>query len=446
MTRRHCAVEPTCRCEEAWSVPPAAGSGAGGRGLDAGRLRAVLAGSGGGQDSESAAGDSGLREVRTTRTLAPGVDLTGIVRGTHKAKRSEIDTTSQGPWRVQVLSIDPATVHGHLATTYGDDVADTDRTTELTHMTDAVVGANASFFLAKSDYPGDPVGLAVHAGDVVSEPTAVSSPEADVLIDSATNRLSYGHLSWRGSLRNRTTHATLGLRHLNHPPAVPAACAELEDPTACPRTGDVSSFTRAFASHTPEGPGAEVILDSSGCVVHRATTRGRALGDTQRSVQATGRQARTLLSMSRRGCLRTSVSLHRGTERVKVTPSLFAVNGRYQLVRDGRAQVPTGHGGIFDRNPRTFIGSTRHGVIMIVTVDGRRTTSVGTTISETAAVARSLGLVDAVNLDGGGSTTMAVGSKLVNRPSGDKERSVGDALVYTEQAEDRVRTATPRRP
>lgn len=67
-----------------------------------------------------------------------------------------------------------------------------------------------------------------------------------------------------------------------------------------------------------------------------------------------------------------------------------------------------------------------------MTVDGRRTTSVGTTMRETAGVARSLGLYDAVNLDGGGFTAMSVRGSLVNTPSGPVERPVGDALVYTE--------------
>ncbi|WP_199562055.1 phosphodiester glycosidase family protein [Micromonospora deserti] len=38
----------------------------------------------------------------------------------------------------------------------------------------------------------------------------------------------------------------------------------------------------------------------------------------------------------------------------------------------------------------------------------------------------------AVNLDGGGSTAMAVEGALVNRPSGSTERAVGDALVYVD--------------
>ena len=45
------------------------------------------------------------------------------------------------------------------------------------------------------------------------------------------------------------------------------------------------------------------------------------------------------------------------------------------------------------------------------------------------AGARALGMWDAINLDGGGSTAMAVRGRLVNRPAG-SERSVSDALVW----------------
>jgi exopolysaccharide biosynthesis protein len=72
-------------------------------------------------------------------------------------------------------------------------------------------------------------------------------------------------------------------------------------------------------------------------------------------------------------------------------------------------------------------------VVTLVTIDGGRPTSVGATLPEAAAVARALGLVDSVNLDGGGSTTMAVGGTVVNQPKGRSERAVGDALVYVDR-------------
>ena len=66
----------------------------------------------------------------------------------------------------------------------------------------------------------------------------------------------------------------------------------------------------------------------------------------------------------------------------------------------------------------------------IVTVDGRRPGySVGISLAEAARLMKSLGARDALNLDGGGSTTMVVGGRVVNRPS-DRvgERAVGSGV------------------
>jgi exopolysaccharide biosynthesis protein len=63
-------------------------------------------------------------------------------------------------------------------------------------------------------------------------------------------------------------------------------------------------------------------------------------------------------------------------------------------------------------------------------VDGRRPGwSAGMTLTEAARLMRSLGARDAVNLDGGGSTTMSVLGEVVSRPSDRSgERPVSDAL------------------
>jgi exopolysaccharide biosynthesis protein len=57
--------------------------------------------------------------------------------------------------------------------------------------------------------------------------------------------------------------------------------------------------------------------------------------------------------------------------------------------------------------------------------------SAGMTLLETAALMRRLGAVDAVNLDGGGSTTMVARGRVVNRPANARhaQRRVGNALV-----------------
>ncbi len=83
------------------------------------------------------------------------------------------------------------------------------------------------------------------------------------------------------------------------------------------------------------------------------------------------------------------------------------------------------------RQPRTAIGRTAGGEALLLTVDGRRAGwSVGATVAETAAILYRLGAVDAVNLDGGGSTTMTTGGAIRNRPS-EVGRSVATGLfVY----------------
>jgi exopolysaccharide biosynthesis protein len=120
------------------------------------------------------------------------------------------------------------------------------------------------------------------------------------------------------------------------------------------------------------------------------------------------------------------------------------VNGGPLLVTGGREHITQAQDGMahpgdpsFDygwvvkRNPRTFAGVDALGRTVLVTVDGRSTTDLGLSIPETADVARSLGLVEAINLDGGGSTAMALGGKLITHPSDGTERPVGDAIVVT---------------
>lgn len=84
-------------------------------------------------------------------------------------------------------------------------------------------------------------------------------------------------------------------------------------------------------------------------------------------------------------------------------------------------------------NPRTAAGYTSDGRLLIVTVDGRQAGfSLGMSLADLAQVFLQLGAEGAVNLDGGGSTTMWVERRgVVNRPSNDDnaERPVGTALV-----------------
>jgi hypothetical protein len=86
------------------------------------------------------------------------------------------------------------------------------------------------------------------------------------------------------------------------------------------------------------------------------------------------------------------------------------------------------------RHPRTAAGITADGRMLLVAVDGRQMRSVGMTLAELARLMADLGCRDAVNLDGGGSTTMWVRGEVVNSPSGGRERPVADALLVMSAA------------
>jgi hypothetical protein len=87
------------------------------------------------------------------------------------------------------------------------------------------------------------------------------------------------------------------------------------------------------------------------------------------------------------------------------------------------------------RHPRTGIGfssdSTR---VYLVTVDGRQSGSVGMSLPEFAALMISLGVAEGLNMDGGGSTTMVLGGRVVNSPSDAAgERPVANAVLLLER-------------
>ncbi len=112
-----------------------------------------------------------------------------------------------------------------------------------------------------------------------------------------------------------------------------------------------------------------------------------------------------------------------------------AVSAGPMLVRDGRLRVTAleegfGGGSIPGVHPRTAIGRTADGSTLLVVVDGRQDISRGVSLSELGRILIEAGAVDALNLDGGGSSTFVVGRDRLNLPTGyDVQREVYSALV-----------------
>jgi len=139
------------------------------------------------------------------------------------------------------------------------------------------------------------------------------------------------------------------------------------------------------------------------------------------------------------------------SERVDVSleipghPRLNAFRGVPILIHDGNAVYLDRREG---RTARTAVGVDAAGKIYLVTIDRNRYESpaedglgsVGASISEVREIMRFLGAVDAVNLDGGGSTAMVINGEVVSRPydslapEGHRraERAVLDALLLVD--------------
>ena len=101
-----------------------------------------------------------------------------------------------------------------------------------------------------------------------------------------------------------------------------------------------------------------------------------------------------------------------------------AVGGGPVLIHDGKVfisdmqeQLYPGEGREGEHLPRTAMGYTRDGRLIVLTVQGRSLTAAGITLQEEAEILRDLGCYEALNLDGGGSSCLLINGKETIRPS-----------------------------
>lgn len=97
------------------------------------------------------------------------------------------------------------------------------------------------------------------------------------------------------------------------------------------------------------------------------------------------------------------------------------------LIVNGKKTNITVDGGIA---PRTAIGQKEDGTIILMVIDGRSLTSLGATYTEVQEIMCKLGAVNAINLDGGKSTTMYYDEDIINTPSNSMgERTIPTAVI-----------------
>jgi exopolysaccharide biosynthesis protein len=427
-------------------------------------------------DRLSAAGaDARVEHVQSPRLADAGGDLGYRVRVGHLAAKADGDSLvatikaagfassviytgwdgdtdtsrlARGPWNLEVITIDPVTYRGRLAGSFGADLEKRETTSQLAADAQAIAAVNAGFFVfdPTAGAEGDPAGVGVYDGRTLSEPVA---DRPALVIDG--NATSIQRLTWAGTLSSVSGRTALD--GINRVPGLIRNCGGANDlPTplalhdvTCTNANELVTFTPEFGPSTPAGPGLEVAVDSHDIVISVAESRGIAVPVGGHTVQATGGDVPRLRGLAPLGAkLKIGAGLlGQDGKALRQDQTTSVVNGGPLLVKDGRELVTVTHDGmvhaddgmsfyygwVHKRNPRTFVGTDAQGRTMLVTADGRSTASLGLSLKEEADVARSLGMVQAMNLDGGGSTTAVAGGAVVNSPSGGAERAVGDALV-----------------
>jgi hypothetical protein len=319
-----------------------------------------------------------------------------------------------GPSRTTVLVIDPASGLRLMPAT-GDGVRmRRQRPSELAPRTGALAAINGNFFSGA----GDPLGCLVIDGEVVSEP----DPQRTCAGIGADGALIFDRV--QGDLSAAAPDGTRPISGVNR--------ERRSDELILYRPlFDESTRTNAF--------GAEAVV-SNGVVTAVGDLRGNTpIPRDGLVLSGHGRARQWILQTLRPGM---PVTIQSRLVPVAGDPRWeqvrHAVGGGPRLLSGGQFAAPsfTGLEGFLPplsdrRHPRTAIGVLGDGRVLLLVVDGRRPShSLGMTLLEIAAELRRLGAVEAMNLDGGGSSVLVAGGRVVTVPSEETgERAVADALV-----------------
>ena len=357
-----------------------------------------------------------------------------------------------GPWVVHVLETDPDVYDGTIIPELATEIVPGRETlTSISDRTDSLAAINGGYFVIGSNdgTPGDLAGISVLDGALVSE--AVDGHTSLILPPGSGEGADIAALS-----DTITATSSDGARRevdgLNRTPGLIRGCGgsggdqPTEEPKhdfTCTDESELILFTPIFGDHTEPGDGVEVVLNSSGRVVKLSERRGSQIPRNGSVLSGTGEAADWLRAHTQPGTtIKVSTNITADGELLAAGSSV--VNGGPRLLSNGSLDITAYAEGFVwpenpefyyrfgvRRNPRTLAGITPEGNLLLVAVDGRRPGySVGASFEESAAIMAALGAEEAVNLDGGGSTTMTIGDELVNRPSDAAgERPIGDAVA-----------------
>lgn len=313
----------------------------------------------------------------------------------------------------------------------------------------ALVATNAGFFITSNSFgfQGVPDGIAVYDGQLES---MNNGPRAALIIDQGRPQVA----NLEATVTVKAGHATYPVNGINRIPGIVQDCGRPgATPTSQPRqditcheSSELVLFTSQLGAAAPSGAGAQAVLGPNGTVLSAGTQAGGnvpAGGSIIQGIGAAGDWLAAHAVVGQRLGVTERITTTDGHV-IPLTPGLSIASAAPRLVQNGRTAIDAATEGSIDpadlsfnyawgeiRQPRTIAGIDRSGQLILVTIDGRQPgVSEGATLSEEAALMRSLGAVNAMNLDGGGSTAMAVNGALINKTSdATGERPDGDFVV-----------------
>jgi exopolysaccharide biosynthesis protein len=353
------------------------------------------------------------------RNVAPGVLLY------HLDSPALVDP--EGPVSIWMLRLDPAKVDLQAALS-NDEIMGVESVAGIAERHKPIAAINAGFFLPN----GDPAGVMAIDGRLVSD-TRRQRGAIGISRDTTGVKLVFARLRAAASLVLQNNSPNYDGQ------AMTTIAIDGIDTTRL--RGQLMLYTPSYHADTDTAKGGlEWVIDRQ---------RGRLISGPHRDGKTRIPARGFVLSFGGERAPEPLQLLGRGT-RIRLDVSyepdegepkswLLAqdiVGGAGLLTRDGRdiedwSIERFNQGFAENRHPRTMIGTAADNTIWLVTVDGRQPEqSVGMTLVELRALAHRVGLVNALNLDGGGSTTMWVQGEVVNKPSDPTgPRKVSDALL-----------------
>jgi len=319
-----------------------------------------------------------------------------------------------GPVFSLALLFDPIDAPFHLEVSLANDqILDREKTSAIARRHNALFALNASFFTQA----GEPLGLLMVNGRVLSEP-----------IDgwyncgiTAQNEIVFGEVKFKAEVRTEqgTTYPLRGINRMN-------------------AGNEIVLYDRFFGPKTPAQEGVECVV-KNGVVIQVGQSQGNTpIPANGFIIHGAKEGAQWLLQNAIPGQrMRVKIGLYPRIETPqdleKWQKAKYAVSGGPLLFWQGNPG-PFGQFNkdvVSKRHPRTVIGETQDGKILFLVIDGRRAGhSMGLTIPELVEELKNYRIKNALNLDGGGSSTFYLEGTVLNWPSDfSGERKVSTALL-----------------